>query len=156
MASIGYPLTNGVRHEWSSCEFKFNGRIFVGVRSVNYDVELKPSLVYGTAPQPIGMTRGVLTPTGDFEMLQAELDQLLTALGDGYGEKYFQGLVSYSEPWYDTMQDELVGCRITKIGAALSQGADAIYRKVEMMMLDVKLNGRSITSVAVGGAATAA
>ena len=99
MATIPQPLINGVRHEYSSCEFKFNGRIFTGVKSVNYGIELAPSLVYGASPAPLGLTRGVLTPNADFEMLHAELYEMLDALGAGFGEVSFLGLVTISESW---------------------------------------------------------
>src|SRR5207247_11077327 len=100
MATIPQPLINGVRHEYSSCEFKFNGRIFTGVKFVNYGIELAPSLVYGASPAPLGLTRGVLTPNADFEMLHAELYEGLPARGAVFGQVTFRVplTLSYSGP----------------------------------------------------------
>lgn len=141
--AISYPLINGTRHEWSSIELKLNGKIYVGVSSINYSAKLEPTKVYGVSPEPIGRTRGVYSAEGSIEMYLAEYNALLTdlsALG-GLMEVSFDAVVAYSEADFDVITDEVIGCRIKNIDASQSQGADPLKRKLDLDIMKIKFGG---------------
>jgi hypothetical protein len=156
--SVPYPLINGVRHDWSSIEFSVQlpsgaAITIVGIKSINYKAEKKGTLVYGTGPKPIGITRGVFTPDGDVEVYLDEFYNLTTALGSGFMDVPVTCKVSYSEG-DRTYTDTLVGARLASVEASQSQGADPLTRKLALTLLDVLYNGVSAVNQALALAAT--
>jgi hypothetical protein len=156
--SVQYPLINGVRHDWSSIEFAVqlpNGApiVIVGVKSINYKFEKKGTLVYGTGPKPVGITRGVFTPDGDVEMYLDEFSLLVAQLGPGFADVPVTARVSYSEG-ERTYTDTLIGARIAGVEASQSQGADPLTRKLPLTMLDILYNGASAVNQSLALAST--
>lgn len=141
MATIPYPLINGVRHDWSSIELKIGVQIFKGFTEVKYQDSLKGAWVYGNHPQPIGQTRGVYEASGSMTLILAEANEFLKALGKGFKEKFFNLSVSYSESWYETITDEIIGCKITDTEGGGSQGPDGLVRTFPMTVQKVLWNG---------------
>lgn len=139
--AIDYPLINGIRHEWSSCEIKLGGVVYVGVKEVSYSDKLEPTKVYGAHAQPIGRTRGVYSCEGSITLYLAEANELRRALGPGYKEVSFDIVASYSEDELEAITDELVGCRIKGEDHSASQGADALVRKFDLDIMLVRWNG---------------
>lgn len=127
---ISFPSINGLRHDWSSVEPKVNGQILQGIKSINYSMTREVSYVRGISPDPIGQTRGTNDYTCDAEVYLAEWNLLLSQLGDGWGDKFFQIQVSYAENGFDQITDLLVGCRLTGVEASQSQSGDPLVRKL--------------------------
>lgn len=154
---IQYPLINGVRHDFSSLELKFatfGNLVIVGIKSVNYKSSLKPTKVYGTHPQPIGRTRGVYDASGDIEMYLAEanvLESAIAATGQGLMEAVFDATVTRFENQFDSIIDEIIGCRITDRDSSNSQGGDAATIKYTLDVMVITLNkNNSLTNPLTG------
>ncbi len=145
---LQYPLVNGVRHEWSSIEIKLDGQVYVGVKSISYDDKLEPTAVRGTHPKKIGRTRGVYDANGSIELYLAEATIFRRALaakvgGNGYKEVAFDIVVSYGENDFDTITDEIIGCRIKSDAGGGSQGPDALVTKWDLDVMDILWDGIS-------------
>lgn len=143
---IAYPLINGTRHEWSSIEIQLapegkGSNIYVGVKELAYKLEMAPTDVYGTSPQPIGRTRGVLSFSASLTLYKAESALFLQQLGDGYLEKPFNVIANYTENGFDTITDSIIGCRLVSPDNSHSQGADPLVVKWDLHPMMIKLSG---------------
>lgn len=116
-------------------------------KSINYDAMQDPGIVQGNQVSIVGRTQGYGTSTGSFEMLVSELDdffQVITLGGSFSAMAPFQDFditVSYSVNGVDVRTDELIGCRITKIGSANQQGTDATTKTCDLSIARLILNG---------------
>ena len=138
---VQYPFVNGVYHAFASVEFKWNGVIYVGIKAINYDMQLVPTKVRGAHSEAIGRTRGDLDANGDVEFYLQQANQLINDLGNGYMERVLQATATYSENGLDTITDELIGIRIQQISDGHSQGVDALTKKFTLNIMKVKHNG---------------
>ena len=138
---ITYPLINGVRHEWSSVEIKLRGDVYVGVKEIKYSDTLKGTKIRGTHPVPIGRTRGEYDCEASIVLWLAEAVQFRAALGPGYKEVPFDIVVSYTEDGFETIQDEIIGCRITKDEGGGGGGADALSTPWDLDPMNIRWNG---------------
>lgn len=148
--SIKYPLINGVRHDFSSIEAKIAGRSFLGFEEITYSHSREPGDVYGTHAQRIGRTRGQYKAEAAVVMYKAEYADFIASLGDGYMEKTFELVVSYSERFdgrLKTITDRIVGCTIRRSEDSHRQGNEALRVRVEldpMYVLENALPGKAI------------
>lgn len=145
-AQIALPLINGLRHSFASVEIKVANILFVGVKSVDYSRKRTRTQVRGNHPDPIGQTRGENEYDASIEIYLAEFNQLQAALqalggGKGYGDVVFDVICTYGENGFDTITDTIRGCNMDSTEASLSQGADALTRKIDLMPLKVFFNG---------------
>lgn len=138
---IPYPLINGFRHDWSSIELKIDNQLIKGFTEVKYQDSLKGAFVYGAHPQPVGETRGVYEASGSITLLLAEATKLTKLLSPGFKEKRFPFSVSYSESWYDTITDQIIGARITDSDGGATQGPDGLVKTFPLSVLYVIWNG---------------
>lgn len=138
---IAYPLINGVRHSFSSIELKLNGQIFLGFRSINYSRTRSRSFARGNSPDPLGKTRGENEYSADCEVYLAEWNLFQSQLGAGYGDVFFQVLVTYTENGFDSIQDVLNGCTMDSTEASNSQGPDPLVRKFNLSPVKILFNG---------------
>lgn len=138
---VQYPLVNGVYHAFASVELKWNGTIYVGVKSINYKQSLTPTKVKGAHAEPIGRTRGDLEADGDIELYKQQAFQLLSDMGAGYMEKVLGATVTYSENGLDTITDELLQVRIQEVDQSNSQGVDALTTKFTLNIMKILYNG---------------
>ena len=140
---IQYPLINGARHSFASIELKLGANIFIGFKSINYSRKRTRSLVRGNSPDPMGKTIGDNEYTADCELYIAEWNLLQSqiASGNGYGDVFFQVLVTYSANGFDTIQDTLNGCTIDSTDASNGQGPDPLVRKFDLNPLKILFNG---------------
>lgn len=138
---IQYPLVNGVRHSFASIELKLNSQIFVGFKSINYTRTRNRSLVRGNSPDPLGKTMGENEYSADCELYVAEWNLFQELLGPGYGDVFFQVLVTYSANGFDTIQDVINGCTMDSTEASNSQGPDPTIRKFDLKPLKILFNG---------------
>lgn len=140
------PLINGVRHAASSVEVKVAGIIIVGVKSVNYSRTRTRSMVRGFHPDPVGQTLGENEYSADMEMYFAEYMLLQNTLlqlggGKGYGDVTFDVLCTYGAAGFDTVTDTIRGCNLDSVETGLSQGPDAITRKINLGPLKILYGG---------------
>ena len=153
ITTIPYPMTNGVRQAWCSLELKVRGVPYLGITSLNYSWEIKRDNVYGTHPDPLGITRGQATYTADIEMLLAEYNFLITQLGNGFAEVPLDIFATYSENGLDTICDQVLGCLMDKGEASQAVDSKALVRKVTLHPIKVKPNGLDIFKIPLVGVA---
>jgi hypothetical protein len=138
---IQYPLINGNRHDFSSIELKLQGNVFIGFKAIDYSRTRERGMVPGNHPDPLGKTRGKNTYKATVELYIAEWNAFQAQLGDGYGDVFFQVLVTYSENGFDTIQDVINGCTMDSTEASGSSGTDPLTRKFELNPLKILFNG---------------
>ena len=146
VSQIPLPLINGVRHSAASVELKVANIIIVGVKSVDYSRKRSRTQVRGFHPDPLGQTRGENEYDASIEIYLAEFNQLQAACqalngGKGYGDATFDVIVTYGENGFDTITDTIRGCNIDSTEAGVSQGPDALTRKIELSPLKILYNG---------------
>lgn len=147
--AIQYPLINGHRYSYASSQFRFNGQLYLGIKSLNYKMSLKAGIVRGTSPNPIGRTVGEAEYTGDCEMLRLEYNNLLRQLGApvvGFGESPFLITVTFFEIGSEVTIDEIVGARIEEPDASNASGTDASSIKFAFSAMRILHNGAPIVS----------
>ena len=155
MASpLSYPLINGVRHDFSSIEWKLAAGtqpIVIGFKSINYSRVRTRVLVRGNSPDPIAKTEGTNEYTGDIEVYLAEWNGLIQPAliaaaaaqglnangGSAYGDVLFQITVTYSSFGFDTITDVLNGCSLDSLEASQAQSADPLVRKFNINPLKI-------------------
>lgn len=152
MADLAYPLINGVRHDFSSIEFKLAGRIYVGFKSLDHSRKRTRGLIEGNHPDPIAKTRGSNAYAASCEMFLAEwnlfrndLVLLATARGIGWGDVLFLATVIYSSPGFDTQTLRLIGCSVDSIEASQSKSPDGLTRKIDLAPLKIIENDQDDT-----------
>lgn len=147
---ISYPLVNGVRHSWASIEVKVAGQVFY-VTSVNYSRKRNRTKTRENHPDPTGKTRGSNDYDADLEMLLSEFNNLQAVLinqanqqglNGGYGDVFFQVIVSYTEAGLDTVTDSILGCTMDSTEASNSEGTDGTKRKIDLCPLKILYNGQ--------------
>lgn len=140
---ISYPLVNGARHSFVSIELNLNGSIFIGFKSINYTRTRSRSMAMGNHPDPIGKTRGTNEYKADCELYLAEWNQFVldTLGGQGYGDRFFNILVTYNETGLDPIQDQLIGCTFDTSDAQNSQGNDPTVRKFDLNPVKIVYSG---------------
>jgi hypothetical protein len=136
-----YPEYNGNRFSWASIQIRFNGKRYIGVKSLKCSQELEPEMVYGTSAQPIGRTQGDLKPDASLEMYTAEADALIDDLGDGYMEKEFDIHVAFQEGAKISTR-VLKKCRLKKVDESHSRGTDALTTTFDLSVMWIERNGK--------------
>lgn len=152
---IQYPYTGGNRHSSASATLKiFNGTTqipstgpFAGWSKISYEWELKPSLVRGHHPDPIGQTLGQASYTLSWEVFLAEYNMLLSLIGPGFATIPLTFTVAYSENGFDTIVDQILGVRLTKGGRELQNNADPLKATIECSPLKILPNGVDLLAV---------
>ncbi len=151
---ISYPLINGVRHSFASIELKLKEQIFIGFKSVNYSRTRSRTKVRGNHPDPLGKTQGENDYSADIELYLAEWNLFQEQLGAGYGDVFFQVLVTYSANGFDTIQDVINGCTLDSTEASQQQGPDPLVRKFDLSPLKILFNGKDDVETPLVGVPT--
>lgn len=157
---IAYPLTNGVRHSFASIEAVFAQTVapsgvgggtgaamalnFRGFKAINYSRTRSRVEARGTHPDPLGKTRGTNAYKADCEILLAEFNLLqaqLQQIQAGYGDVFFNFIVTYSENGFDTITDTILGCTMDLTDASNTESADPTMRKIDLAPLKILFNG---------------
>lgn len=140
--ALGYPHTDGDRQSFASIEARFKDKVYF-IHAINYSRERSRGVVLLNHPDPMGKTKGTNAYKADAEMLLAEFEELKKDLGegdngDGYGDKYFTVVVTFTENGLDTITDELLGCTLDSTDASNAQGDDATMRKFNLNPVKIK------------------
>lgn len=145
--AIQYPLLNGVRHSFTSIELRATtgenfGEVYF-IKSCNYTRTRSRGMVRGNHPDPLGKTRGENEYTGDVELYLAEWQDFVTnVLGAaGYGDVFFNLVITYNETGFDPIVDEIRGCTWDTSDAQNAQGTDPTVRKVTLNPIKILFNG---------------
>ena len=155
MATIDYPLINGVRHDFSSVRFKLRGVPVTGISAVNYSARKEPGKVYGTSSRLLGKTPGVVDFSASVTVYENEWAYITAALAipsaagaAGLMTESFDIIVQYVTGNASLTTDTLVGCTITEIGASHSQGNSPLVRQITLQPMNIKFNGANVLNEA--------
>lgn len=158
-APLQYPLINGYRPSWASIEFKFNltgagSAPNYAMQSIDYKVTRERKKTRGTSVYPLAKTRGSVDFTCKIKILLAEFNQLIGQLGqldptgnNAYGDVAFELDVSYTEPAFTIVTDQILGCTIDSVEQSSSEGVEDIVIECELAPLQILRNGQPISSV---------
>lgn len=142
---LQYPLVRGVRHGFANLQLRFalDGGKKIGfyIKSINYGRTRSRGLVQGNHPDPIAKTIGENAYKASVEMALAEYRLLTKEMGPGYGDMFFDVLVTYGLDGFETVTDEIIGCTIDDDDASNSQGSDPLMRKLDLNPLKIKMAG---------------
>jgi hypothetical protein len=143
-------LVNGNRYSFVNLSVtRGMAQLSKGVfKSINYDGMQDAGIVQGNRIQIVGRTAGYGTATGSFEMLLSEINDFFDDITNSgqipIGTAEFDLAVSYSINDVDIVTDELIGCRITKVGTANQQGNDASTKSCDLSIALLRLNGNYV------------
>jgi hypothetical protein len=144
LPSVAYPLIGGHRYSFASIEANFGGFATIGLTEINYKPSLKGQVLYGTAPQPIGRTRGKAEFPVDFTMYRHEFELLKQGMiggGVGFGELSIDIIVQYAELGSPVITDSIIAMRIEEPDLSNRDGVDAAMVKCSGNALAILLNG---------------
>ena len=140
-----YPLVRGVRHGFVNITAKFaldgGKKIQMFIKSVNYGRTRTRGMVRGNHPDPIAKTIGENEYKASVEMALAEYRLLVAELGPGYGDVFFDLLVTYGLDGFETVTDEILGCTLDDDDASNGQGPDPLMRKLDLAPMKIKMAG---------------
>jgi hypothetical protein len=138
-------LIRGFRHGFASITLVFaldsGKKIQMFCKSINYGRTRSRGLVRGNHPDPIAKTRGENEYKCSVEMALAEYRLLVAEIGPGYGDLFFDTLVTYGEDGFTTVTDTILGCTIDDDDASNSQGPDPLMRKLDLAPLKILMAG---------------
>lgn len=147
LPSLQFPIINGLKFDFSSCEINLGGVLFKGIKSINYKHSLDPGIVRGNRAGVAGRTRGTYTAEGSIEFFKAEYDVFIATLllnpAYGYMEAAFDICVNYSELFSPVVTDILTGCRIKSEETQGQEGNDAIVVSCDLSVMQITSNGKS-------------
>ena len=136
-----YPLINGNSFDYSSIEIDIAGTIYVGVKEVSWTQSMDKGKQRGTNPQVLARTRGEYDAEASMVMYPQEYTDLITALGDGYGEVSFNVTITYSDVGQQTQTIRLLGCQIKNEESGGSQGTDPLEDSIDLDVIQIERNG---------------
>ncbi len=153
--AVDYPSINGRRYSWASVKVNVGARQFLGVKSINYTDKLDPTTIHGTGQNIIGTTAGMYSADGDVEFYQEEGEELIHAIGNGWGNRALRIQIQFIDDLQPTSTHKLT-VRLIGAGNGGSEGSDALTYKFTMHFLDaIDRNGvrlvPAIQPAALGG-----
>jgi hypothetical protein len=141
------PVVNGNYYSFASIEIDVRGRKIKGFKELSYDDGLDPGMARGTSPIALAHTQGDYEANASGEMYRKDFDELVTLLGDGFGEVEFPITVTYASRGMPTVTDRLPAVRIKKADNSNSQGNDPTSVKLEFAVLSpIERNGKRLVS----------
>jgi hypothetical protein len=134
VATIPYPMVDGVRASFVSIEAKFAGQVIPGITKIDYERTRSRTKLYGTNRDPIAKTAGTNEYKATAEMYLAEFVQFISNVlgGAGYGDKFFSVDVTYSVTGMDLVHDQIIGCTLDSTKASNAQGTEGSKREVDL------------------------
>ena len=150
---LQFPLINGFRYSWASVEIKLAGQVFYAVEA-NYGRKRSRQMVYVNHPDPVGKTVGKNEYTAGISFLLSEFNTFESALvllsaasgtaaiGSGYGNVFFDVLVTYNENGADVIVDTIKGCTLDDVERTMSEGVDAVKIKCGLAPMKIYFNGQ--------------
>lgn len=136
VAAPSYPDNTGLKFDFSSIEFDIDGVKYEGIAKISYSDDMEPGEQYGPWAQSLGDTRGQYKCEASIELPKPETRRLIAALadanGNGYAERKFTITVNYAESGQPTQTDQLLGCRVKKVGDDHAAGPDVLINTIDL------------------------
>lgn len=143
--TLQFPMIRGVRHGFSSITLVFaldgGKKVQMFCKSINYGRTRSRGYYEGNHPDPIAKTRGTNAYKANVEIALAEYRLLVAEIGAGYGDKFFDTLVTYGEDGFSTVTDTILGCTLDDDDASNAQGPDPLMRKIELNPIKILMGG---------------
>ena len=151
---IQYPYIGGYRHSPNSAELKIalpSGQNFIlsAWQKISYKWELKPELVYGQGVDPVGQTIGQAKYEAELELLLAEYNYLLSLVGAGFATIPLLITVTHVENGFDTIADQIVGCRLAGGEADIQAGGAQPAQKRVVPLQPIKILPNGVDMLAI-------
>jgi hypothetical protein len=148
---IQYPLINGSLFSFSSIEWKLNGQIFRGFKSINFSRKRDRPKQWGNSPDPLGKVVGKNDYDSDGELWLAEFAAFTAKLGPGYGDVFFTSFVTAKQNGFGTVQWEIQGCTLDEVTASFTEGTDPMSMKFVLNPLKIftTVNGTRLDDLAI-------
>lgn len=141
--SLEYPLINGLRYDWSSIELRIRGRRRKGFTEVSYTTSREHGKPGGAGDRRAGRTRGQVSDEASVTMLAEDARKLLAELGQNFGTRPFDIVVSYSEG-IRTHTDTIRGACIKSVGNAHQRGSDGLVIRLDLDPMEILIDGKRI------------
>ena len=143
---IPYADVNGARFSPVSAEIRwaFPGLAIVmpGYKSITYSRKRSRVYAKGQNVDPLGKTRGTNAFAASIEVHLPEYNNMIRALGNGYGDIFFSLFITYNETALDVVTDEIIGCTWDGTEATADQTSDdPLYRMIELNPIKIKFAG---------------
>jgi len=118
------------------------GKNITGIRGAEYDTEQEKEPIYAGGNKPVAMGRGNKKFSASIEVLQSELEAIITSAGgDPTNIPPFDVIVSYvPTAGMPVKTDILVDCEFTSLKKALKQGDKFMPITLPLVLLDIKYN----------------
>jgi|SRR5271165_750063 len=151
---IQYPYIGGYRHSPTSAELKISlpsGQNFIlsAWQKISYKWELAPELVYGNHPDPVGQTIGQAKYEAELELLLAEYNYLLASIGAGFATIPLLITITHVENGFDTVADQLLGCRLKAGEADIQAGGAQPPQKRVIPLQPIKILPNGVDMLAI-------
>jgi len=132
---------NGREYEWGDLSLILGGRDIARFRGVKYnadDVEREP--VYAKGSKPHAIQSGNESFTGEFKMLQSELNKLILAGGGTLKSLTLDALICYGNPLKGDaiITDRIESLRFTGADREFNQGDKFMEVTIPWIALDIK------------------
>lgn len=163
ISQIPYPLVNGFRQSFVSTSVRFAkasiagspGGIALslalrGYTKIKYKWKRTREMPRGNHPDPLGKTRGENEYTCEAEYLMAEANaivQTIAQIKSGFGDLFFDLIVTHAEQGTDTVTDSIIGCTLDSLENDSAQGAAPTKRAFEFSPLKILWNGQDNNAV---------
>ena len=148
---IAYPLTTGSAFSYASIELNMAGQTFTAFEDINYGRKRTREFVRGAHPDPLSKTVGENEYNCSVTLEVLEWFFWLEQLGSGYGDAFFDISVIYNSPQLGVVQDDVIGCTIDEVTAALKRGPSPLHKKIDLRPLKVLEDGLDDCAVPLVG-----
>lgn len=142
-----YPKVNGRVLSYASIEVQVDGEIITGIKAITYNEKIERSKARGTGRRALGRTTGDHDCDGTMTMLREDFhEKIVKGWGNGWSDKAFDIVVTYSEDGVETHTDRLVGCLIDAANGTNEQGTDPLMTELTLNIMDIERDGISATA----------
>ncbi len=143
-----YPIVLGNFYQHSSVRIIVGGQLLPGCKSSQWAIKNDSKLVFGESRQAIGSTPGLLTPTASLTYYAQFVPPLLAALAAVGGlsplSQRFNAQQVLKQAGLPTATVDFIGAKIINVGQDTSERNDALVRKLDLQLLDLRIDGVSM------------
>lgn len=137
-----YLIVNGAAYSHANSEVRILDKVRQFVAEIEYEHEDEPGEIRGTHKQRLATVDGDYKASGKLTLSQGQAQQIIDELGDGYLEKRFPIVCSYTGEGLKLITDTLGGCKIKKESFSSKSGNEGHMVVWELDITYLKKNGK--------------
>lgn len=137
-----YLILNGAAYSHANSEVRILDKVRQFVSEIEYEHEDEPGEIRGTHKQRLATVDGEYKGSGKITMARGQAQQIIDELGDGYMEKRFPIVCSYTGEGLKLITDTLGGCKIKKESFSSKTGNEGQMVTWELDITYLKMNGK--------------